>query len=179
MCVPYASTWTGSSRLADARPVRNPPSSCLSTWIAPCIRRLMSAMSCVAVAICASRITQATPACDRGARPPRSPDARRASLPRKHGGDRARLADREDDDRDTVFPGKREGRGIHYLEIALDRLLVGESIESLRFRVLPRIGAVHAVDIGRLEHRLAVELARPQYRGGVGREERIAGARPE
>ena len=36
---------TGSSMPAEARPVRNPANSCLSTEIAPCIRRLISLRS--------------------------------------------------------------------------------------------------------------------------------------
>ena len=40
----------------EARPVRRPPSSCLSEAIAPCMRRLMSLMSYVAVAM--------VPSCD-------------------------------------------------------------------------------------------------------------------
>ena len=39
------STCTGSSIEAEARPVRKPPSSCLSDWVAPCMRRFNSLMS--------------------------------------------------------------------------------------------------------------------------------------
>ena len=42
---PLTSTWTGSSRLVEARPVRNPLKSCLRDSTAPCIRRSRSALS--------------------------------------------------------------------------------------------------------------------------------------
>ena len=43
-------------------------------------------------------------------------------------------------------------------------------------RVLDRVVVVDAVDLGRLEQQVGLDLDRAQARGGVGREERIAGA---
>ena len=43
--VGYVRNCTGSSMDAAARPVRKPPSSCLSAWVAPCMRRFTSLMS--------------------------------------------------------------------------------------------------------------------------------------
>src|ERR1700723_612717 len=50
--------------------------------------------------------------------------------------DRALLADREDDDRHTVFLGKRERRRIHDLQAPVQRLLMVEAVVSGRLRVL-------------------------------------------
>src|SRR5689334_25059538 len=74
-----------------------------------------------------------------------SADESGAALAAQNGRNRTRLADREHDDRHTVFPGKREGRRVHDLEIALDRLLVGQTIVALSLRVLLRVRAVAAV----------------------------------
>src|SRR5215467_10751144 len=78
-------------------------------------------------------------------------DRGRATFPAQHGFDRALLADREHDDRYTVFAGKRKGGGVHHLEVALDRFLVGKSLVAGRLGVLFRVGVVDAVDIGGLE----------------------------
>src|SRR5215472_18510655 len=85
-------------------------------------------------------------------------DRGRATFPAQHGFDRALLADREHDDRYTVFAGKRKGGGVHHLEVALDRFLVGKSLVAGRLGVLFRVGAVDAVHIRRLEDGLRVDL---------------------
>ena len=46
--------------------------------------------------------------------------------------DRAAFPDRKHDDRHPVFPGKREGRRIHDLQVAIERLLVVEAVVALR-----------------------------------------------
>src|ERR1043166_1361311 len=138
--------------------------------------RLRSAMSSVAVAMAASgRSARAVVLPDSVAQF-RLADDGRASFAAEYRRDRSRFADREHDDRHTVFPGKREGRGIHHFEGALDGLLMGEALEALRLRVLHRIGAVDPVDFGALEHGLGPDFARAQDRRGVGGEKRIAGA---
>ena len=99
--------------------------------------------------------------------------------PRKTGLDRPRLPDREHDDRHPVLAGKREGGRIHDLQITFDRLLVGQAVIADGLWVLLGIGAVDAVDVGGLQHRLGADFGGPQHRRGVGREERIAGAAGE
>src|SRR5215471_18012100 len=99
----------GSSKPAEARPVRSPPSSCFKSWIAPCMRRLSSLRSCVGLAMATSR---GWTNCEHAA--PLAAgmsllfaDDGEASLPAQHRGDRPLLADREHNDRHTVFPSKR------------------------------------------------------------------------
>ena len=89
------------------------------------------------------------------------------------------FADREHDDRHTVFAGKRERGRIHDLQIAVEGLLMARCVITLRLRVLLRIGAIDAVDIGGLENGVASHFGGAQHRGGVGGEERIAGAAGE
>ena len=117
--------------------------------------------------------------------PPRGPnpirrlfaDNRGMTLTAQYLLDRSRLADRKHNDRHTVFAGKREGRGIHHFEVLLDGFLMAQALIALGGRVAFGVGAIDAVDIGGLEHRVAFELAGAQDRGRVGREMRIAGAR--
>ena len=54
-----------------------------------------------------------------------------------------------------------------------------DAVVTLGLRVLLRIGAVDAVDIGGLEDRVAFHLGGAQHRGGVGGEVGIAGAAGE
>ena len=54
-----------------------------------------------------------------------------------------------------------------------------DAVVALGLRVLLRVGAVDAVHVGGLEHRVAIHLGGAQHRGGVGGEERIAGAAGE
>src|SRR5215216_7304744 len=48
---PYASTWIGSRRFGEARPVRRLPRSCFSALMAPCMRRFTSPRSKVVTAM--------------------------------------------------------------------------------------------------------------------------------
>src|SRR6266478_3850969 len=135
----------GSSKLGEARPVRRPPSSCLSRWIAPCMRRLSSARSWVAVAMEASRYNRGgsarrRPALAAAEQVPRSPDDRRSSFAAEHRGDRTRIPDREHNDRHTGIAGKREGGGIEDFQVTIERLLVREPFETHRLRIFFRIG---------------------------------------
>src|SRR5262245_40019461 len=158
MWVPYASTCTGSSRLADARPVRSPPNSCFSNWIAPCMRRLSSLRSCVGFAM--ANLTSVgryrkLPAGVGGGFAPSIADNGGAPLPAQHCGNRSFLADREHDDRHTIFPSKREGGGIHHFQVALDRLARRQTVVAHGFLVLLRVGAIDPIDVGRFEHSLS------------------------
>ena len=56
---------------------------------------------------------------------------------------------------------------------------MGQAVEPLGRRVLFGVGAVDAIDIGSLQHGLGADFGRPQHRGGVGREEGIAGSTAE
>src|SRR5262249_41071008 len=173
-----ASTCTGSSRLAEARPVRRPPSSCFNNWIAPCMRRLSSLMSCVGFAMAfleqndRSRLT----CCARGGDRHSIADDGGAPFPAQHRRDRSLFADREHDARHTIFPSRREGGAIHYFQVAFERLLMGQPVKAFGTAIVLRVGAIDAVDIGGLEHRLGTELGGPQHGGGIRGEERIARA---
>src|SRR5580693_7196022 len=64
--------------------------------------------------------------------------------PAQDGLDGALFPDREHDDRHTVFPGKREGRRVHDLEVLFQRFLMAETVIALGAGVLFRIGGVDA-----------------------------------
>src|SRR5215470_11203697 len=123
MWLPYASTCTGSSRLADARPVRRPPSSCFKDCKAPCMRRLSSFMSCVAAAMAMPLESRLVERCSsalsdqleqqQSADGPLRIDDGRAPLSLQDRLNRSLGMDREHDDRHMVFLGKREGGGVH------------------------------------------------------------------
>src|SRR6478752_6293808 len=98
-----------STSVVEARPVRSPPSSCLSEASAPCMRRLRSFMSKESAAMASSAISLLSAL-------PVEPhpvgqalaDGGEMAFPAQHGLDCPPRADREHDDRHTVFPGKRE-----------------------------------------------------------------------
>src|SRR5579862_7964133 len=162
---------TGSSMCAEARPVRNPDNSPLSAATAPCMRRLISLMSCVASAMAISPERVLSIPTVRGLTHDRRP-----ALAAQHRRNRSRLTDRENDDRRPVLASKREGSAVHDPQILLDCLLVAEALVTPGSGVFLRVRRINAVNIGGLEHRLAVELGRPQHRGGVGRKIGIAGS---
>src|SRR6476659_11358743 len=83
----------------------------------------------------------------------KSSDECGAPLAAQNGSDRTRLADREHDDRHTIFPGKREGRRVHDLQLAPDRLLMAQAVVTCRARILFGICAIDPVDISGLEQR--------------------------
>src|SRR5215470_6812370 len=184
MWLPYASTCTGSSRLADARPVRRPPSSCFKTCKAPCMRRLISFMSCVAAAMALpleSRLVERSgstssdrwydsdqPAC------PLRTDNCRAPLPLQDRLNRSLGVDREHDDRHMIFLGKREGGSIHDFQPALERLPVGQAVITLSGVVLLGISAVNPIDVGRFQDHLRSDLRGAKHGGRVSREKWIA-----
>src|ERR1700759_4791346 len=75
-------------------------------------------------------------------------DGGRATLAAQHSLDRALLADREHDDRYSVFGGTPKGGGGHRLEVPVDRVLVGQPLEARRLGIGLGIGTVDAVNIG-------------------------------
>src|SRR5438270_9122922 len=81
----------------------------------------------------------------------------------QNGRNRTRLADREHNDRHTIFPGKREGRRVHDLEVALDRLVVGQALVTLGLWVQLRVGAVNTVDIGGLQKGVTIHLGGAEH----------------
>src|SRR5262245_14693953 len=70
-----------------------------------------------------------------------STDQRRAAFATQNRRDRTWHADRKHDDRHTVFPGKREGGGVHDLQIAIERVLMAEPVIAFRFGVLLWVSA--------------------------------------
>src|SRR4051794_20397127 len=88
--------------------------------MAPCMRRLSSVMLCVAIAMATLRNAVRS-------KPLRLDDGG-VCLTAQHRLDRALFPDRKHDDRHTIFPGKREGGGVHDFQIAVERLPVSEAV---------------------------------------------------
>src|SRR6185437_5959424 len=146
---------TGSSICAEARPVRKPDSSVLSTALAPCMRRLISFKSCVAFVIaipptCLLHLKAASKN-PHFASAVMLTDDGRASLAAQHRFYRGFFRDRKHDDRYTIFAGKRESGPVHHPEILFEGLLVAQLFVSLCLGVFLGVGGINAVDIGRLE----------------------------
>src|SRR5690606_38316384 len=83
---------------------------------------------------------------------------------------------RKHHDRYAVLPRQRNGGSIHHLQVARQHVHVGQPIVAFRRRVAARIVGIDAVDLGTLEQRVAAHLGGAQGGGGVGGEERVAGA---
>ena len=77
----------------------------------------------------------------------------------------------------AVFLRQRNGRGVHDLEVAAQRLIVGELIEAYRVAVFHGVLVVHAVHLGGLDDGVALEFRAAQGRRRVGGEIGIARAR--
>ncbi|SOY46183.1 hypothetical protein CBM2587_A160060 [Cupriavidus taiwanensis] len=97
-------------------------------------------------------------------------------LAQDHALERAGLHDREHLDRQLLVAAQREGGGVHHLQVARDGLVEADGGVARGAGILLRVGGVHAVDLGRLEHDLGADLGAAQRGRGVGGEERIAGA---
>jgi hypothetical protein len=95
---------------------------------------------------------------------------------RDHAGQGAGPVDVEDDDRQLVGLAQAERVRIHDRVVLDDRFLERQAGNELRLRVLLRVGRVHPVDVGALEHHVGLHLERRQHAGGVGGEERVARA---
>ena len=89
---------------------------------------------------------------------------------------RARRADREHDDGNRVLPHQADRRGVHHPQVLGQDIEIGQGVIADGLGVALRIGGVDAIDAGALQQGVAAHLRRPQGRGGVGGEERVAGA---
>ena len=93
--------------------------------------------------------------------------------------ERARLIDRKHLDRQLLVAAQRERRGVHDFQAADDGFVEADARIARGGRILVGIRAVDAVDLGGLQHDLRTDLGATQGGRGIGREERIAGARGE
>ncbi|ENN87013.1 hypothetical protein RHSP_13228 [Rhizobium freirei PRF 81] len=84
--------------------------------------------------------------------------------------------DREDDDRNCVFPRKRHGGYVHDGKALLEHLTVRQMVEALRIGEFLRIGGIDAVDLRALEDRLRAHFRGAQRGGRIGGEERVSRA---
>src|SRR5215207_1441140 len=102
MCVPYASTCTGSSMEIAARPVRSPPSPCFSVATEPCIRRFTSLISNVPDDMSFSLASYLPVDAVAGAWPDPDSTGDDGAMPlaAQNSADRAGFGDRKHDDRD-------------------------------------------------------------------------------
>src|SRR5690606_7919982 len=78
--------------------------------------------------------------------------------------------------RQVVVPAQTDGREVHHFQLATQHLVEGQAVVLHRRRVLHRVRRIHAVHLGGLQHQIDVDLDAAQAGGGVGGEERIAGA---
>ena len=164
---------TGSSRLAEARPVRSPDKLGLQhrhRAVHAAVESLKSSPSSIVAIPDPRRLA-------RGAQPAETsvPTASPATIRARAPG----FVNVEDDYRQSVVAGKRKGGGVHDREALRDRLLVGHVIVADGVRIAARVGGIDAVDLRALQQRVAFELERPQRRPAVGGEERVAGAAGE
>src|SRR5688500_6227931 len=97
-------------------------------------------------------------------------------LAQDHAAQRAGLEDAEHRDRQLLVAAQRQRRRIHHPQVARDRLVEADLRIALGARVALRIGGIHTVDLGRLDHDFRAHLAAAQRGGGVGGKERVAGA---
>jgi len=90
--------------------------------------------------------------------------------------DRAMPADREYDDRHTVFLGKRERGCVHDPQAAIHGFLMVEAVKAFGLGIVFRIRSIYPIDIGSLENGVTLHLSSPQNGRRVGGEIRISGA---
>src|SRR5262249_36635919 len=151
----------GSSKVAEARPVRSPPNSCCSADSEPSMRlENSSSLNSWGAAMATSSIANS--------------GADAAAV--EHVSEAAAFADGKHDDRNGVVAHERNGGGVHHLQIARQHLVVGQRVVARGFGILLGIGGVDAVDAGALEERIGIHLGGAQGGGGVSGEKRIAGA---
>src|SRR5262249_27542770 len=106
MVPPYAETVTGSSRLAEARPVLNPPNSLRNTSIAPSMRRRRSVSnesSSMAFLPCCRLIW--------------FPDDSIPPAPLQNLGKPTAFEKGKHQDRNAIFTCQRNRRGVHHLQV--------------------------------------------------------------
>src|SRR5690606_32629622 len=88
--------------------------------------------------------------------------------------------DVEHGDGQVALHAEADGGGVHHREALVQYVEVRQRLEAARARVAVGIVVVDAVDLVlRHQHHVGVDLQRPQRGGGVGREERVAGAATE
>src|SRR5215217_3406253 len=80
------------------------------------------------------------------------------------GRNRARGVYAPDDDGQPTLASEGEGSRVHDLQVSGNRLVMGEAIEPDRVRVLLRIRGVDAVDLRRLEYRIAAQFRGAEHR---------------
>src|SRR6185369_12573813 len=145
---------------ALARPVRSDLNSRCSASIAPCIRCCTSLMTSL---IMCSYLWSVS-------------DDRADVVAEQGPFDVPLLAKRKDVDRNRAVAREVDGGGVHHLQAFGQNALIGGARDARRLRILLRIRGVDAVDFRRLEDDLALQFAGAEGGGGVGGEERVAGA---
>src|SRR3974377_382016 len=78
-------------------------------------------------------------------------DSRKVSSSAQNAFDRAMFADREHDDRHTVFLGKRERGRVHDLQAAIHGFLMVEAGKRFGLGIVFWIRSMYPIDIGSLE----------------------------
>ena len=87
-----------------------------------------------------------------------------------------RLEQVEHDDGHLVVHAEAEGRGVHDLELLLQRFEISDAGVAHGLGVFLRVAVVDAINLGGLKNDLGAHLVGPQGGGGVGGEIRIARA---
>src|SRR4030042_1649192 len=78
-----------------------------------------------------------------------------------------------------ILFAQTDGGMVNHFEVLREDIIVGEPVKELGVRVLHRVVAVNAVNLGCLYQQVGVELRCPQCGGGVGSEKWISGAAGE
>src|SRR5438309_5185419 len=159
---PYAATVIGSSRLADARPVRNPPNSLRNTSPAPSIRRRRSSSNASSGMALVLRSAW-------------SVDDGVTSSAAQNFGETPIFEDREHQNRNVVLARQRNRRGIHHPQIAGQDLQVIESFEALGARLTLGVRIINAVHLGSLQERVTTHLGGSESRCRIRRKKRVSG----
>ena len=81
-----------------------------------------------------------------------------------------------DPDGHRVVAAQHDRGRVHHSELAFDDLVVAQPFVAHGAGMLLRVHGEHPVHPGRLDHQPRLELHRPERRGRIGREVRIAGA---
>src|SRR2546423_3927124 len=138
-----------SSTEAFARPVRSVASSLQKSSTAFSMRVLAAAIASFVVAIVV--ISSSNQSCGGATRPtvafPSSRHYRRAhALALHHPLDVSMRVHVEHHDGHAVIHAQRNRRRVHHLQVLLQHIAIGDSLEEFRVRYLLRIGVVNPVD---------------------------------
>ena len=79
----------------------------------------------------------------------------------------------------SVVHAEGDGGGVHHLQPLLEHLEIRDPIEARRRGIEHRVRVVDPVHLGRLQDHFGLDLHRPERRGRIGAEIRIAGAGAE